>query len=164
MEVTATKTGSRVKVTFERRLAQPVDKVWRAITERDQLNQWFPSDVGVDVIGPDTKELHFTFRENEGPAGDGVVLEYDEPRLLVMDWYDGILRFELTPIDDGRGTLLRFSHDVEDDGERPTRDSAGWHVCLEQLDALVAGVPLPALTEDRWKSIEPEYAERVKQL
>ncbi len=34
---------------FERRLSHPIDVVWRAITEPDELEHWFPSKVQVDL-------------------------------------------------------------------------------------------------------------------
>ena len=158
MESTVERTKDRVTIRFERHLAHPVEKVWRAVTERDRLNQWFPNDVGVDTI-TEGATLHYTFRDNEGPAGDGTVIEFDPPRLLVLDWYDAILRIELTA--EGDGTRFVFSHTIEDDGERPVRDSAGWHVCIEHLAAtLDGGPPVP---DDRWKELEPVYAEKLGQ-
>ena len=38
----------RPAVRFERRLAHPVDAVWRAVTERDQLAHWFPTEPPAD--------------------------------------------------------------------------------------------------------------------
>jgi uncharacterized protein YndB with AHSA1/START domain len=159
METAIDKHEGRVTVRFERRMKHPAEKVWRAITERGQLNEWFPNDIGVDEITADAT-LHYTFRDNEGPPGDGTVLEFDPPRRLVINWYDAILRFELTPTDDG-GCLFVFSHDVEDDGERPVRDSAGWHVCIEQLDASLGGPAVADPPEGRWKQVEPEYIKLV---
>ena len=37
--------GTRPAVRLERRLPGPPTVVWRAITEREQLCAWFPSDV-----------------------------------------------------------------------------------------------------------------------
>ena len=37
---------------FERRLSHPVDRVWQAITEPDELVHWFPSKVDVDDCAP----------------------------------------------------------------------------------------------------------------
>ncbi|MEA2229670.1 MAG: hypothetical protein QOF04_3300, partial [Solirubrobacteraceae bacterium] len=39
----------RPAVRFERRLAHPVDAVWRAVTEPDQLAHWFPSAVSLEL-------------------------------------------------------------------------------------------------------------------
>ena len=32
---------NRPALRFERRLAHPIDKVWRAVTEPDELGRWF---------------------------------------------------------------------------------------------------------------------------
>jgi hypothetical protein len=36
--------GERAGVRFERRLSHPPERVWRAITERDELAKWFSRD------------------------------------------------------------------------------------------------------------------------
>ena len=36
---------SRPAIRLERHLPDPPPVVWRALTERDQLRSWFPSDV-----------------------------------------------------------------------------------------------------------------------
>ena len=36
---------ARPAVRFERQLPDPPAVVWRALTEREQLDSWFPSDV-----------------------------------------------------------------------------------------------------------------------
>jgi len=43
---------NRPALCFERRLSHPIDVVWRAITESDELEHWFPSRVEVDALGP----------------------------------------------------------------------------------------------------------------
>ena len=35
-------------VRFERRYPHPVERVWRAVTEPEQLAHWFPNTVEVD--------------------------------------------------------------------------------------------------------------------
>jgi len=160
MQTTIEKNAGRVLVKFERRMAHPVEKVWRALTERDQLNEWFPSDIGVDAIAPDSA-LHFTFRKDEGPDGEGKVLEFDPPRLLVLTWYDAVLRFELTPTDDG-GCVLVMSHDVEDDGVRPARDSGGWEFCISKLDELLGGPAVADRTEAEWKQVNDHFADLLR--
>ena len=131
-----TKTGDAVAIRFERTLKHPAEKVWRALTERSQLNQWFPTDVGVDVITAGA-ELHHSFRKNEGPDDDHArVIDFDEQRLLVISWYESVLRFELT--DEGGSCRLVLTYTLADDGIRPERDTKGWQTCLDELESLLA--------------------------
>jgi uncharacterized protein YndB with AHSA1/START domain len=59
----------RWQLTFVRRLPHPPEKVWRAITEPDHLDAWFPTTIeGERAPGA---ELQFRFREDEGPTLDG---------------------------------------------------------------------------------------------
>ena len=50
--------GERVGLRFVRRFAHPVERVWAAITESDQLRFWMPCDIvgerraGADVTLP----------------------------------------------------------------------------------------------------------------
>src|ERR1700741_5304697 len=135
-DVKTTKNGDAVTIRFERQLKHPVEKVWRAVTERDHLNQWFPSDVGVDVITAGA-DLHHSFRENEGPDDDHArVIDFKEHELLVISWYESVLRFELRPSGDGCALLLTYT--LADDGVRPERDTKGWGICLDRLESLLS--------------------------
>jgi len=96
---------------LERRYDQPVGRVWRALTDPDELGLWFP--------------------------GEFDVIESDEPRLLVGGWQgDGTLRFELRP--DGAGCVLVFTHTFTDRG-MAALTGAGWDRCFARLDAVLAG-------------------------
>ena len=84
---------------FERRLSKSPKEVWHALTDRDELNEWFPDDVDTDwTIGA---PIVFTFRNNEMEPMTGTVLEVDEPRVLSFTWGPETLRFELTARADG---------------------------------------------------------------
>ncbi|MGH3993115.1 MAG: SRPBCC domain-containing protein [Pseudonocardiaceae bacterium] len=41
--------GGQPAVRFQRRLAHPVERVWRAVTDPEQLGSWFPCRVEVDL-------------------------------------------------------------------------------------------------------------------
>src|SRR2546423_1390394 len=77
--------------------------VWQALTDREQLRAWFPSDVVVDgghweVGAPIT----FPFPpEVIDMTLTGEVLEVDEPNVLAFTWGDEKLRFELEPAGEG---------------------------------------------------------------
>ena len=67
----------RPVLRFERRLAHPVDAVWRAVTEPEELAQWFPSSVE-GALEPQS-ELKFSFPNDIAPPMDGRVLAVDPP-------------------------------------------------------------------------------------
>jgi uncharacterized protein YndB with AHSA1/START domain len=139
---------------FTRHLPHPPEKVWRALTEPEHLRNWFPTDIhGERRTGA---PLTFAFRNGEGPELDGRMLAYDPHTLLELQWGDDeLLRFELTPTDDGTATLLRFANTFKDLGTG-ARDAAGWHHCLHHLAADLDGHPSD---EAIWEQVEPWYLE-----
>jgi hypothetical protein len=125
---------NRHALRFERRLDHSVERVWRAITDPDELRHWFPPGEGLEVT------------------------ESEAPRLLAGSWYGDSLRFELRP--DGDGCVLVFSHTFAD-REKAARDAAGWDRCFARFDALLAGEPMSeADSLQAWPEIHELYAER----
>lgn len=150
-------------LTFERQLSHPVDRVWRAITETDELEHWFPSKVMVDELLPDA-EMTFEFEDMplDAPSSmGGRVTDVDPPRLFAFYWGDDHLRLELRPTDDGTGCALSLTVQL-DARDRAARDAAGWHVCLDRLEELLAGGRGPAATGvgRRWRELYEEYQRR----
>jgi uncharacterized protein YndB with AHSA1/START domain len=157
------RTDGRFELRFERRLTHPVARVWRAITEPEQLRAWFPATVDMEPtpgaklrfeLPPDAQARH------DIPDADmvsyGEVTVVDPPRLLEYTWSGEILRWELEPAD--TGCRLRFTN-VFDDREIAAGDGAGWHVALEALGAVLEGrdVHRPALF-DRADEMAGTYA------
>ncbi len=155
---------NRPALRFERRLAHPVEVVWQAITQPDQLEHWFPSRVEVDELVPGA-EMTFRFENMPLDAPStmtGRVTEFDPPRRFEFTWgppdHEDHLRFELEPA--GRSeeeTLLRLTV-LLDEREKAARDSAGWHVCLDRLGRQLAGAE-PGGRED-WSRLYEEYRRR----
>lgn len=88
----------------------PIDRVWRAITEREALAQWLMPNDFEPVVGRE-----FQFRADPAPGWDGVVhckvLELEEPRLLRIAWRGGPIDTVVTwrLADAGQGsTRLEF--------------------------------------------------------
>jgi uncharacterized protein YndB with AHSA1/START domain len=137
---------------FERRLAHPVEKVWRAVTDPAHLSQWFPSDMDLD-LQPGGK-IRFVFRDGEGPTLDGTITDLDPPTVFAYTWGDSHLRFELWP--DGDGCLLIFTHTFDD---RPSAASfaAGWYTCLKALAMVLDGKPVTV--SDEWAELHESYVE-----
>ena len=151
-----TKDG-QTTLRFERRLAHPPQKVWRALTDPAELTHWFPQDL-VGSFAPGGK-LRFVFRERPSldgaavPDFTGEVLEADPPRLLVYTWAGDTLRWSLTP--DGDGCLLVFTDTFTEHG-KAARDGAGWHLCLDALGARLDGAPAGQGTG--WREYYDAYA------
>lgn len=143
MTATLHTTDDQTVLRFERRLAHPAQKVWRALTDPAELTHWFPQDL-VGSFAPGAR-LRFVFR-GERPTLDGEpvpdftgeVLEADPPRLLVYTWAGDTLRWSLTP--DGDGCLLVFTVTFAEHG-KAARDAAGWHLCLDALVTRLDGAP-----------------------
>jgi len=149
----------RPALSFERRLSHPVDVVWRAITDVDELQHWFPSRVEVEELRPGA-EMTFRFENMPIDAPStmtGRVTEYDPPRLLEFFWGGDHLRFELEPLADDDACVLRLTV-LLDARDKAARDSAGWHVCLNRLERQLAGTD-PGGRED-WRELYEEYQRR----
>jgi uncharacterized protein YndB with AHSA1/START domain len=150
-------------LSFERRLSHPVQDVWTAITDPEELAQWFPTRVQADLeVGG---RMTFTFEDFTLPDGSnsmpGEVTELDPPRVFAFRWGEDHLRFELEPLDGDRGCLLRFTVALGT-LDKAARDSAGWHVCLDRLEGLLAGAKGPAATgvNGQWRELYDEYQRR----
>jgi uncharacterized protein YndB with AHSA1/START domain len=128
----------RPALRFERRLAHPIEAVWRAVTDPSELAHWFPAQVTVDLRTGG--RMSFAFPDEALPPSDGEVTELDPPRRFAFSWGDEPLRFELEPAAGGDGCVLRFTH-LLSSRDQAARDAAGWHVCFEALDRLLAGTP-----------------------
>ena len=136
-------------VRLERHLPDPPAVVWRALTEREELRSWFPSDVIVDggqwEVGA---ALEFPFPpEVMDMTLTGEVLEVDEPSALAFTWGEETLRFELTPHDGGTRLVLID----ELPAGAAARNAAGWETCLDRLAGLE-----PA--DDAWQPRFEAYA------
>lgn len=150
----------RPALRFERRLAHPVEVVWRAITESEELEHWFPSRVEVDELKPGA-ELTFRFEEmpleGEPLTMSGRVTEYQPPRLFAFRWGEDHLRFELEPVPGSEDACLLRLTVLLDEREKAARDGAGWHVCLDRLEAQLGG---SGGHGEEWRGLYEEYQRR----
>jgi len=146
--------GQQWKLCFTRELSHPREKVWRALTEREHLRKWFPTDIeGERRSGA---PLRFAFPNGEGPTLEGEMLVYDPPDLLELRWGDETLRFELQP--HGQGTILTLVNTFEQIG-KASRDAAGWHACLDTLQYVLGDQRVPWSETEHWQQLHASYVE-----
>jgi uncharacterized protein YndB with AHSA1/START domain len=132
--------------------------VWRAVTEPEHLDAWFPQRiVGEWRAGA---PLKFESRGGEHPAFDGEVLACDPPALLEFRWGPDVLRFEIVPnAEPATGCTFRL-FDVFGELGKAARDAAGWHTCLDVLEHHLSGAAAPWTDRERWGEVHPGYVER----
>lgn len=143
-------TDGRPVLRFERRLAHPPEKVWKAVTDPAEMAHWFPANIETELkIGA---PMRFSFGDDAldaaGAYADGEILELDPPKVYAFRWIDDVLRFELVP--EGAGCRLVFTYALNDTGTRNdlpsvARTAPGWDACLASLDARLDGHDAPQL-------------------
>jgi uncharacterized protein YndB with AHSA1/START domain len=144
----------RYRLRFTRMLPHPVEKVWRAITEPEHLAHWFPTTVeGERIAGA---PLRFSFSGGEAPPFDGEMLAYDPPSVMELRWGEDVLRLELRAV--APGTELTLLDALGARG-KAARDGAGWHVCLDSLEAELAGDSGAGERMAAWSEVHPHYVE-----
>ena len=100
--------------------------------------------------------LRFVFREGEGEPFAGSMVEYSPRSAMELRWEgDETLRLELAPA--GSGCVLTLINRFDEIG-KAARDAAGWHACLDVLEASLAGASIDAGA--RWGEVHPGYVSR----
>jgi len=135
----------RPALRFERHYPHGVERVWRAVTEPAEMEEWFPSAVvgdravGADLVFDDEAQRAAARSAGEptrddGPSITGRVVVYDPPKVFSFTWGGELLRFELHA--EGDGTRLVFTQ-VLSHRSVAARNGAGWHACLGGLGRLL---------------------------
>jgi uncharacterized protein YndB with AHSA1/START domain len=152
MHGTLEPTGERWRLRFSRRLEHAPDKVWRAVIEPEHRDTWFPQR----IVGDWRVGAPLRFVTEHGDF-DGEVLAYEPPALVEFVWGSDVIRLEVRP--EGSGTLLTLTDTFAEHG-KAARDAAGWHECLDALEATLAGNQPSWQPGGRWKAVHPQYVER----
>jgi uncharacterized protein YndB with AHSA1/START domain len=153
--------GGAVGLRYERHLSHSVERVWRALTDSDQLRHWLPVDlVGERVVNGD---LHATFwpdvvakYEIANPTLPAKILTWDPPNTFAWMWDRDTLIFELEPT--ASGTRLVFTTWIVDTTAGVDKTGAGYHVCLDQLVQLIETGDAPPFIEAETTELELRYA------
>lgn len=153
--------GETVGLRYERHLSHSVERVWRALTDSDQLRHWLPVDlVGERVVGAD---IHATFWPDvvakyqiANPTLPARVLIWDPPHTFSWMWDRDTLIFELHPTE--AGTRLVFTTWVVDTTAGVDNTGAGYHVCLDQLVQLIETDNPPPFIDADPTALEQRYA------
>ena len=155
------KDGNRWTLVLVRELRHPPAKVWQALTDPAHLREWAPFDadrnlgttgpVQLSTVGTPTPQLSET-----------TVKRAEAPRLLEYSWGDNDLRWVLEPL--GSGTRLTLWAVI--DRRFIAWGAAGWHICFDVLERLLAEEPIgrivaaEALQLEGWQRLCAEYGKQ----
>ena len=143
-----------------RELHHPPTRVWQALTDPAHLAEWAPFDADRSLAAEGPVKLS-TVGAPTPQVAESTVKRAEEPRLLEYSWGSQDLRWELEPL--GRGTRLMLWHSI--DRRFVSWGAAGWHICFDVLERLLAGEPIGRIVgaEARkfdWQRLTVEYAEQ----
>jgi uncharacterized protein YndB with AHSA1/START domain len=150
-EATLLTTGIRPVLRFERHLPLPVETVWRAVTDKDEMRSWFPTRIEIDEWKVGASLVHHFDDQDIGPLS-GTVLEWDPPRRVSFTWSDDTISFELSPAPDG-GTTFVLTEELSPN--HAARNAAGWESCLDRLQQRVDGESWKVRFDHYVASFEP---------
>ena len=163
---TIEKRGDTSVLRFERHLRHPIERVWRAITEPDEIEAWLArADLELAEEGRVALEWLNTDENGqryEGSVVTGTVTKLDPPRLLEYDTdVHGLLRWELAPTDGGTDLTLTVAN-VFPEGAL-SKTMAGWHVHLDFLEEALEGerVDWSDWPLDRWAAHHERYVAKL---
>jgi uncharacterized protein YndB with AHSA1/START domain len=180
---TVEKLEGRHVLRFERRLGHPVEKVWSALTEPEQLRGWLAAAEELELtegcpvvlrwLNTSTKHewekygviLPDDFDPEAEEIVRGTVAAVEPLRLLEFDTdRHGILRWELR--EDGDGCALTFTNvrPEEFPDEMAAQTLAGWHSHLDLLSDALDGHPVvdwSRVSLNEWAQLRDHYAEAL---
>jgi len=139
---------------FERHWEHSVQDVWSFLTENEKLAKWF-SELQVEEL---REGGVIRFNMPDGTFLALQILELVPYAVLEYTWAEDQVRFELYPEPNGcRLLLIETIHHIT---SHTPKDLAGWHVCLNVIEALLDGHTLES-REDEWKAWYEKYQKHV---
>ena len=154
------KEGEKWTLVLVRELRHEPYKVWQAMTDPAHLHEWAPFDADANLGTAGTTVNLTTVGAPTPLVSETRVTRADAPRLLEYNWGGFDMRWELEAV--GGGTRLTLWTNI--DRRYMSMGAAGWHICFDVLDQLLAGQPIgrivgpEAMRFDGWQRLNAEYA------
>lgn len=150
---------------YERQLAGSPERVWRALTDSDQLRHWMPCDIvgrretGAQVAAPFWDDVVAKYGI-EDTVLTGRIVTWDPSSTFAWEWDDELLTFRLEPTP--TGTQLSLIVQLGDKSPEVHQTAAGYHMCLDQLCDLVDTDAPPRFVDADPSPYEALYAELAR--
>jgi uncharacterized protein YndB with AHSA1/START domain len=157
------KDGDKWTLVLVRDLAHPPAKVWKALTDPEQLREWAPFDSDRNLGALGTAKLS-TVGAPTPHVSETRVTRAEAPTALEYSWGGNDIRWELAPLAGG-GTRLTLRHNI--DRSFISMGAAGWHICFDVLGRFLAGQPIGRIVGPEvmkfsgWQRLNAEYAKQL---
>jgi uncharacterized protein YndB with AHSA1/START domain len=153
--------GENWTLILVRELHHSPEKVWQALTDPAHLREWAPFDADRS-LGTAGNTVKLTTVGAPAPhVTETIVTRADVPKVLEYKWGGNDMRWELEAL--GGGTRLTLWTSIN--RRFIAMGAAGWHICFDVLDRLLAGRPIgrtvgPAAMKFGWQRLHAEYAKQ----
>lgn len=156
------KDGENWTLILVRELRHSPEKVWQALIDPEQLREWAPFDADRSLGTVGTTAKLTTVGAPTPMVSEATVTRADAPEVLVYNWGDHEMRWELDPL--GGGTRLTLWTSI--DRRYISMGAAGWHICFDVLDHALGGTPIGRMVGPElmkfggWQQLNAEYAKQ----
>ena len=153
--------GENWTLILVRELRHSPEKVWQALTDPVHLREWAPFDADGSLGTAGNTVKLTTVGAPRLLVTETTVTRADAPRALEYTWGGNEMRWELEPL--GEGTRLTLWTSIN--RRFIAMGAAGWHICFDTLDHLLAGQPIgrrvgpEARKFSGFQRLHAEYAE-----
>ena len=154
------KDGENWTLILVRELRHSPDKVWLALTDPAELREWAPFDASSNLGTVGAKVNLTTVGAPSPHVTETTVTRAETSKVLEYKWGDHDTRWELESL--GQGTRLTLWTKIN--RRYIAMGAAGWHICFDVLDRLLAGSPIgrmvgpSAMKFEGWQRLHAEYA------
>ena len=156
------KDGEKWTLILVRELRHAPERVWQALTDPAQLREWAPFDADTSLGTAGARVKLTTVGAPAPHVTETTVTRADAPRALEYTWGGFEMRWELEAL--GSGTRLTLWTNI--DRRYISMGAAGWHICFDVLERLLAGRPIgrivgpEAMKFGGWQRLHAEYAKQ----
>jgi uncharacterized protein YndB with AHSA1/START domain len=146
---------------YERQLRHPIERVWEALTDPEQIEEWW-ARAEVELAEGGRARLEWL---NGDAVAEGRITRLEPPNAIEFDTdIHGRLLWELRT--DGDRTLLTLTVTAAIPDDHLASVRAGWHVHIDFLEDALDGRPVdwPNWPKDRWQVHFERYEARMRPI
>lgn len=123
----------QLHAVFTRSFPFSSDDVWNMLTDNKKLQSWFPE---LEIV-EHKKGGVIQFDMQDGTFEEMKILAYHHLETLAFTWGEDSVEFQLKKKPEGCTLILHET--IIDITPHTPRDLAGWHVCLDVIQTILAG-------------------------